>query len=89
MVFVLDSDLMKFINRSKFGVGIETGMQLDWLITEVHRLILCRKTQLTEKFVRVGEPHVIWMGAPLNVNFEDNENRITFNTSLEKNPATI
>ena len=83
LVFCLENDLMRFIAHENFGLTIETGMLLQWLITEVNRVILSRLDQLPKKAKRPGQPHVIWMALPLHSEFADNESRRKFNKCLE------
>ena len=86
ILMVLDVDLLKAINhtKNKFGVSLEGGILLEWLVAEIHKSVKIRKDQLPEKCKRPGEPHVIWMGLPLASVFTDNEKREKFNNSLQK-----
>ena len=84
IVMVLENDLIQSIQHNNFGVSLEGGILLEWLINETYRIILTRKDQLKNKFKCPGEPHVIWIGLPLHVSFPDNDKRTKFNNSLRK-----
>ena len=49
--------------------------EFKWIITQ-------QKEFLPNKAKKANEPHIVWIEAPLNVNFKNNEQRRQFNKSL-------
>ena len=84
IVMVLENDLIRSITHSNFGVSLEAGILLEWLVKETSKVIFARKNQLSSKFKKALEPHVLWLGLPINDAFRDNEKRVKFNQCLEK-----
>ena len=83
MAIVLDNDLMRFINHSKFGIGLETGTLVEWLVSAFDKAINTRLDQLQPKCKKQGFPHIIWFGVPMHELFQDNDVCEKFNESLE------
>ena len=63
IVIIPDDDILKFINYYAFGISTIMGKCLNWLITEVDRLISARKDALCHRkpgAVLPNEPKIVW-----------------------------
>ena len=64
LVVIPDADILKFINHYTYGVSAITGRCLNWLITNMDRVIEAKKEQLQKKkagAVAANEPKIIWV----------------------------
>ena len=59
-------------------------MAINWLMRETKRLVKQQKDYLAHKAKRADEPKIIWIEAPLNVEFGNNEERNLFNKTLNE-----
>ena len=59
-------------------------MAVTWLMRETKRLVKKQKDYLPNKAKRADEPKIIWIEAPLIVDFPNNEERDQFNKVLNE-----
>ena len=71
----MEYDLLQDIKFDKFGISKLLGMLIQWLASEINKLILSRKDTLTLKAKREVYPHIIWIEPALHKNFLDNDRR--------------
>ena len=81
MAIILDDDLIAYANHFKFGTSTTYGIATEWLIREMDRVILTHIENLPTKCRKVTQ--VLWIAAPLHVNFGNNDYRKKVNTALE------
>ena len=85
MVFVLDGDIIQYLNFRAMGVSVLLGTMLEWIFNQVHSLVLERK-KLLPKFVKTeNSPFIYWVELPKHMNFDAEENvtRGKFNLCME------
>ena len=82
MVMVLDDDLIRYVDFYNCGMSSLFGECLEWLITQVNKMIAKRKAQLPAKAVHDDYPFIYWVAAPMHKN-ADLEVHKKFNDCLE------
>ena len=89
LVILPEDDILKFINHFSYGVSRITGRYLNWLITEIDKLVSGRREELRKRkagSVGGSEPKIIWgrmMDRP-NISYNDMlAVRIKYNSILE------
>ena len=85
MVFMLDGDLIDFLNYTQFGLSGMLGRWIEWLAKEVSLAVQLEKKLLPKKALREQEPFIYWIAAPFHDNFgsELNAARSKFNACLD------
>ena len=92
VVIVPDNDIIKFFKwkmetRKRRDDNELVGAyecMLTWLMNQYSRLIMSQKDYLPKKAKKGDDPKFLWIEAPLNKNFKDNDYRMKFNTGLRK-----
>ena len=82
ILVVLDRDFSSAIHFEDFGLSLIMGTQLNWLAKEFNRIIAVQKDRLQPRSIKDDWPKIIWMAAPLHINFPDNKYRDKFNKAL-------
>ena len=76
LVIIPKDDILKCVNYFSYGISMITGRCLNWLITEIDKIIDGRKDQLRKRkpgLVGHNEPKVLWvkmMNRP-NIGYDD------------------
>ena len=84
VVIVPDDDIIRCVDVSKEVAPHVWMCVLSWLMKEMKCIVLTQKEFLPTKAKRNGQPHFIWLEAPLNTDFLNNEDRMVFNTALHQ-----
>ena len=84
MVFVLDDELIQYLDYVNQGVPELLGSWVEWLFKEVSDLVNDKIDFLPEKAKREDEPCIYWVAAPLHKNLPttNNELRVKLNLVL-------
>ena len=85
IIFVLDDDLITYLNFNREGATTLFGIWIEWLVLELNKLVQSRKDQLAKKFYKDDYLFFYWVHAPTHSFFSKDRNnlRIKFNLSLE------
>ena len=84
IAIILDDDLIKSVKYTGSDVGEVYRREILWLTRNISRAIEAKKDYYPIKAKKAGEPHVVWLAAPTNTNFNNNEARKLFNNTLQK-----
>ena len=82
ILVIPDDDLIKVVDQG-FGFSDSMGRIIHHIMLEHNRIIAAHKENLPRKSRKVGYPQIVWIEAPLRVNFSNNSARVKFNTALE------
>ena len=84
IIFIFDCDLIKSVKHDGAGTAEIFGQVLKNLMLGVHRTVQAYKDQLPNKSKRFDYPALLWVEAPLHVNFPSrwNMHRSIFNNCL-------
>ena len=84
IIFVLDTEIMKFLDYSGYGVSTLYGNLLESLIKKVNDAVTKTKNLLPSKAVKDAYPQIYWTHAVSHVQFgpEENELRRKYNLCL-------
>ena len=72
VVFILDNDLIKFVNIASFGISVIYGRIIHYMCDEIMKLLTSKKEKLPKRATRDQFPHVIWIVPPFHSFFTDN-----------------
>ena len=78
-----DDDLIRCIETKNNAPLIVWDKHLFWLMRQFKQAVMNHKQNLPTKAKRFDQPHFLWIQAPLNVDFSNNEDRVEFNKVLE------
>lgn len=84
VVIILDEDLISYLNFRNEGIATLLGTWVDWLSTELVKIVDERHQQVPAK-CRPYRPFFYWVNAPTHAYFSKEKNalRVKFNLSLE------
>ena len=82
---VVDDDVINQIDFEGDNEALQEvyERELAWLNRRIQRAILTKKDYYPEKAKARGQPHVIWIVPPTNVNFNNNVKRRIFAEALK------
>ena len=83
VIFVMDNDLIKFINIASFGISVIYGRIIHYMCDEIMKLITLKKEKLPKRAMRDHFPHVIWIVPPFHSFFPDNPQRAKLGKALD------
>ena len=83
IVFVLEDDMICYINISKFGMSLTYGRLLHYLFSEVNKLISAKCAAMPLRARHPYHPEVIWINPPFHLGFANNSERNKFNRALD------
>ena len=83
MVYILDDDLIQFLDFFNQGNACLYGGMLEVLLKQIQALVMQRKSQLPKKAVRNDYPMIYWVIAPAHKKFLYHDARTKFNLCLE------
>ena len=84
IVVLIDTDVIKNVAYSNFGLSRIYGIAVEYLVKNFHHIIETHKEVMPEKAKKQDTPIVIWMSPPGHRNCTDNSLRTKFATSLAK-----
>ena len=87
VVIIPDDDLIRGIQTNKEFEDTVWARLVLWVMREMKKLVEIQKDFLPNKAKRAGEPKMIWVELPLNVDFTNNQDRIKF-TKIIKEAAS-
>ena len=87
IVIVPDDDIIRYIYQNSVAVAESTdGLDriLSWMMREYYRILVVHKENLPGKSKKAHYPFIVWIAAPLHVDFGpvENELRAHFNKHL-------
>ena len=82
VVFVIDKEIMEFVEYGGFGVSTLYGTILESLIKKVHATVEKVKSKLPAKAIKQDQPHIYWTPAITHQGFQDMELRNKYNLCL-------
>ena len=84
IVIIPDDDLIRFMSTKVNMDGLEKLLNgiLNHIMSEYNKLILAQKDFLPNKARKLLYLQIVWMEAPVNCNFMNNEDRLLFNACL-------
>ena len=82
ILVILDDDLTKLVNLG-FGFSDTMGRIIHKLIIEHERVIESHKENLPKRARKPTYPQIIWIQAPLHINFPNIAARVKYNKALE------
>ena len=85
MIFVVDDDLITYLDFKGVGVAQLLGTWIEWLMKHVHNLVSAKKGYLPDYAKKANEPSIYWCVSPTHLNFslECNNLRKKLNFCLE------
>ena len=86
ILIVLDDDLIIAANHYTDGISHLLGSLVDWIATEMHRIIAAHKDKLPTKARKFRYPQILWTAAMHHVSFTPKQNKLRkkLNSSLYK-----
>ena len=83
IVVILDDDVIRCLDVSNSSSYVVWKRAIHWLMNKFKQDIMDHKQFLPTKVKRDDQPKIVWIQAPLNTDFKNNEDRLTFNSLLE------
>ena len=83
VVVVPDDDLIKLLGCHTHGLQCPYNRILNYVMTEFECNISIFKENLPAKCLKSDYPHILWIQAPLHDGFQNNQQRVKFNSCLE------
>ena len=74
IVLVIDNDIIKNVEFEGYGISVLLGKILQWLASEIVKLIAAYKDKMPEKAKKEFFPQILWIEPPLHKNFGKSEN---------------
>ena len=86
VVIILDDDLITFLDTEcdRHAESYPLTKMLEWLMTELTRVVAAYKDYLPEKSKKDNYPHFMWVQTPFHINFNNNEHQENFNKNLAR-----
>ena len=83
IVVVPDDDIIKCLKEISQDVSKSMSRLVNYIMTEHERNIASFKAGLPAKCKKEGYPHILWILAPMHVNYPNNADRYKFNKAVE------
>ena len=84
IAIILDDDLIRKITYEGNDLEQVYKTELIWLMKNITRAIEAKKEYCPIKAKIAGQPHILWIAPPENINFNNNEKRRKFARTLQK-----
>ena len=89
VIFVIENDILEAINHYKPGISHLLGKSIEWLMNQIHRMVVTHKEILPSKSRKFKYPAILWCLLPQHEQWSEmGEYRAKFNFCL-KNTASI
>ena len=74
ILLVLETDLIKAADHYTDGISTVIGQMAEWVVNQMHRLIMAHKEKLATKARKFKYPQIFWIAAVHHVSLDSDEN---------------
>ena len=86
IIFVIENDILTALKHFKPGISLMIGKSLEWIMNQIHRIIITHKEKMPSKSRKFKYPTILWCSLPNHQYWIDNnmtEYRAKFNFALK------